>query len=100
MNRILVDLDFNTIIGESLAQTATGEGLLNKYKSFLMANETTCGLVNNFIKEAAQHSYDNGVRYVLEQVVDYINDNKVSWQLASACESTGFSNLIFCSPTL
>ena len=92
MNRILVDLDFNTIIGESLAQTATGEGLLNKYKSILMANETTCSLVNNFIKEAAQHSYDNGVRYVLEQVVDYINDNKVSWQLASACESINSNN--------
>ena len=92
MNRILVDLDFNTIIGESLAQTATGESLLNKYKSFLMTNETTCSLVNNFIKEAAQHSYDNGVRYVLEQVVDYINDNKVSWQLASACESINSNN--------
>ena len=92
MNRILVDLDFNTIIGESLAQTATGEGLLNKYKSILMTNETTCSLVNNFIKEAAQHSYDNGVRYVLEQVVDYINDNKVSWQLASACESINSNN--------
>lgn len=92
MNRILVDLDFNTIIGESLAQTATGEGLLNKYKSFLMANEATCSLVNNFIKEVAQHSYDNGVRYVLEQVVDYINDNKVSWQLASACESINSNN--------
>lgn len=92
MNRILVDLDFNTIIGESLAQTATGEGLLNKYKSFLMTNETTCSLVNNFIKEAAQHSYDNGVQYVLEQVVDYINDNKVSWQLASACESINSNN--------
>lgn len=92
MNRILVDLDFNTIISESLAQTATGEGLLNKYKSYLMANEVTCNLVNNFIKEAAQHSYDNGVQHVLEQVADYVSANKVSWQLASACESINSNN--------
>lgn len=92
MNRILVDLDFNTIIGESLAQTATGEGLLNKYKAYLMANEASCNLVNNFIKEAAQHTYDNGVQHVLEQVVDYINGNKVSWQLATACESINANN--------
>lgn len=92
MNRILVDLDFNSIIGESLAQTATGETLLNKYKAYLMANEVNCKVVNNFIKEASQHTYDNGVQYVLEQVVDYVDHNKVSWQLATACESINANN--------
>jgi hypothetical protein len=61
--------------------------MLNKYKSFLMANNATCGLVNSFVKEAAELRFDNGVNAVLEQVSDYISNNKTSWALATACES-------------
>jgi hypothetical protein len=61
--------------------------MLNKYKSFLMANNATCGLVNQFVKEAATLRFDNGVNAVLEQVSDYISSNKTSWALATACES-------------
>ena len=85
--RILADIDFQRIIGESMAQTQTGAELLNKYKSFLLVNEASCGLINNFIKDAAQHTYDNGVNEALTTVVEYINDNTASWALASACES-------------
>jgi hypothetical protein len=60
--------------------------MLNKYKSFLMANNATCSLVNQFVKEAASLRYDNGVNTVLEQVSDYITSNKASWALACACE--------------
>jgi hypothetical protein len=60
--------------------------MLNKYKSFLMANNATCSLVNQFVKEAASLRYDNGVNAVLEQVSDYITSNKASWALACACE--------------
>ena len=87
MKKILTELEFGSIISESQAQTATGEALLNRYKSHCMANECTCGLVNNFIKEASNLTYDNGVVAVLEEVVDYVNSNKTRWQLASACES-------------
>lgn len=85
--RILADIDFQRIIGESMAQTQTGAELINRYKSFLLVNEASCGLVNSFVKEAAQHTYDNGVNEALTQVVEYINENKASWALASACEN-------------
>lgn len=86
-NKILAELEFNVILNEAMAQTQTGAELINKYKSFLMANESTCGLVNNFVKEAQNCRYDNGVNTVLEQVADYINSNKTIWALASTCES-------------
>lgn len=87
VKKLLADLEFNSIIGESMAQTATGAGLLDKYKATLMANESSCRLVNNFVAEASQHRYDNGVSAVLEQVADYIQCNKTSWALASVCEA-------------
>lgn len=86
-NKILAEMEFASIISNASAQTQTGAELLNKYKSFLMANESTCALVNNFIKESQAHRYDNGVNDVLEAVADYISQNKTSWALASACES-------------
>lgn len=85
-NKILAELDFGSIIGESAGQTQTGSELLNKYKTHMMAHESTCGLVNSFIKEAQYCRYDNGVNAVLERVSDYINTNKTSWALASTCE--------------
>lgn len=85
--KILAGLDFSSLIAESSASTATGSELLNKYKSYLMMKESSCGLVNGFIKEAQNCRYDNGVNKVLEVVADYINMNKTSWALASACEN-------------
>lgn len=85
--KILAGLEFASILNESTGKTQNGNAFLNKYKSFLMANNATCGLVNQFVKEAAQLRYDNGVNAVLEHVSDYIITNKTSWALASACES-------------
>lgn len=85
--KILAEMDFGTIIGEAQAQTSTGSELLNKYKSHLMANESTCGLVNGFIREANNCRYDNGVNAVLEHVADFIQCNRTVWALSSACES-------------
>lgn len=85
--KILADIDFQSIIGESMAQTQTGAEIISKYKSYLMVNEASCTLINSFIKEASQHTYDNGIANALSLVSEYINDNKASWALASACES-------------
>ena len=85
--KILADLDFQSIIGESMAQTQTGAEILSKYKSFLLVNEASVSLVNSFVKEAAQHTYDNGVNEALTIVADFINTNQASWALATACES-------------
>ena len=85
--KILAGLEFASILNESAGQTQSGNDMLNKYKSFLMANNATCGLVNQFVKEAATLRFDNGVNAVLERVSDYILSNKTSWALATACES-------------
>ena len=87
MNKILAEMDFGSIIGVAEAQTQTGSEILNKYKSHLMANESTCTLINNFVREASVHRYDNGVNKVLEAVADFINCNKTVWALSTACES-------------
>lgn len=85
--KILANIDFQSIIGESTAQTQTGAELINKYHSYLMVNEASCALINSFVKEASQHTYDNGVNEALSTVAEYINANKASWALATACES-------------
>lgn len=92
ISKILVNLDFASIVSEAYAQTQTGAEILNKYKAHVMSNESSCTLVNNFIKEASQCRYDNGVNNTLNIIVEYINQNKASWALASACESINANN--------
>jgi hypothetical protein len=52
-----------------------------------MANSESCGIVNQFVREAAQCRYDAGINETLGVVADYIQSNKTSWALATACES-------------
>lgn len=92
ISKILVNLDFASLISEAYAQTQTGAEIINKYKAHVMSHETSCALVNNFIREASQCRYDNGVNDTLDVVADYINSNKTSWALASACESINANN--------
>ena len=92
ISKVLVNLDFASIISEAYAQTQTGAEIINKYKAHVMSNESSCALVNNFIREASQCRYDNGVNDALTVVADYINSNKASWALATACESINANN--------
>ena len=92
MNKILTEIDFSKILLEGQATTQTGQDLLTKYRAILMANEASCALVNNFIREANSCRYDNGVVAVLEQVADFVNSNKTRWQIATACENIGNNN--------
>lgn len=92
ISKVLVNLDFASLISEAYAQTQTGAEIINKYKAHVMANESSCALVNNFIHEASHCRYDNGVNETLSIVADYINSNKASWALASACESINSNN--------
>lgn len=72
--------------------TESGKEMLKNYKGYLYSNNVTYGLVNNFIKEANQYSFDSGVMSVLESVLKYVSENKISWKLASACEAIAASN--------
>lgn len=90
--KVLAEMGFRKTIMEANAQTQTGAELIKKYQVHLMANAESCGVINQFVREAAQHRYDNGVNEALATVADYIQSNKVSWALASACESIKNSN--------
>ena len=92
ISKILVEMDFASIISEAQAQTQTGAEVINKYKAYVMSNESSCAIVNNFIKEASMCRYDNGVNEALSIIADYIAQNKTSWALASACESINANN--------
>lgn len=92
ISKILVEMDFASIISEAQAQTQTGAEVINKYKAYVMSNESSCAIVNNFIKEASMCRYDNGVNEALSIIADYISQNKTSWALASACESINANN--------
>lgn len=83
----LAEMDFANLIAESYADTQTGSAFLAKYKMHLLTNESSCTLVNSFIKEAQAYQYDGGVCAVVKEIVNTINENKVSWQLATACEA-------------
>lgn len=86
MNKILVELEFDKVLNESIANTQTGSEMLDKYKSYTMSNPVSFNLVNNFIKEAQRCTYDTGVYKILESISDFIKSNKTKWALATVCE--------------
>ena len=85
--KLLKDLDFATKLNSCEAVTEAGKDLVKNYKAYLFTNPATCGLINGFVQEAQKYSFDTGLASILESVFNFINENKISWQLASACES-------------
>lgn len=85
--KVLAGMDFSGKIFEAKAQTAIGNELINKYRTFMVANPTTCGTVNSFLREARGISYDSGIQALVESIAEVVNANKFGWALASVCES-------------
>lgn len=83
----LADMDFANVLMEAYADTQTGTSLINKYRQHLLTNESTCALVNGFLSEAKNCMYDSGIVSVVNDLTDVIAENKISWQLATACEA-------------
>ena len=83
----LADIDFANVLAEAFAETQTGVELINKYRQYMLKNESSCTLINNFLAEAKNCMFDNGVVSVVNRVSGVITENKVSWQLATACEA-------------
>lgn len=95
MNKVfkpLADLDFAKVLMEALADTQTGSALLENYKRYLLNNPASCTLVNNFLYESKNLMYDNGIASVVNAITDVIAENKISWQLATACEAINANN--------
>ena len=83
----LAELDFASMLTEAYADTQTGTAILNKYRQFLLTNESSCNAVNNFLSEAKNCMYDSGIVKLVNEISETIQENKVSWQLATACEA-------------
>ena len=85
--KLIKDLNFADKLNSCEAVTESGKECLKNYRGYCYNNAATCGLVNNFIKEAQKYSYDSGVTSILESVVEFVNSNKISWKLDSVCEA-------------
>lgn len=77
---------FTTAVSNAEYQTGTGKSLLRKYQTAVMTKPIDCAMINNFIKEAKQCTYDSGICAVLEAVDLLISAHKYSWLLETACE--------------
>lgn len=84
---LLKNLDFTAKLNKCEAVTEAGKDMVKNYKGYLFSNPVTCGIVNGFIREAQKYSFDTGLTGILESVLNFIKENNISWQLASACES-------------
>lgn len=90
--KLLKDLNFAGKINECNAVTEAGKDMIKGYKGYLFTNPSTCGLVNGFVREAQKYSFDTGLTSILESVLSFINENNISWKLATACESITSNN--------
>lgn len=84
--KVLMGLEFGKILTEAEAQTAAGSNLLNKFRKYMMTSPESCGVVNGFIEESSTVC-DSSLQKSVSIIKDYINTNKTSWALATACES-------------
>lgn len=89
---LLKNLDFATKLNSTEAITEAGKELLKTYRAYMYTNAPTCGIVNGFVLEASKCSFDTGLNNILESVKEYINENNISWKLASACEAIEANN--------
>lgn len=90
--KLLKNLDFASKINGTEAVTEAGKEMLKNYRGYIYSNPVTCGIVNGFCIEAKNFSFDTGLMGILESVNNFIKENNISWQLASACESINANN--------
>lgn len=90
--KLLKDLNFAEKINATEAITEAGKDILSKYRGYCYSNPATCGVINGFVLEASKLSFDTGLASILESVNKFINENNISWKLASACESINSNN--------
>ena len=85
--KLLKDLNFAEKLNAHEAVTESGKDFLKNYRGYMFQNAATCSVVNNFIKEAKAYAYDKGLMNILESVVNFINENNISWRLSTVCEN-------------
>lgn len=90
--KLLSNLDFAAKLNSVEAVTESGKEFLKCYRGYMYQNPSSCGIVNGFIKEAQNYGYDTGIMSILNSVLRFVNENNISWKLASACESVQNNN--------
>lgn len=90
--KLLSNLDFAAKLNSVEAVTESGKEFLKNYRGYMYQNASSCGIVNGFIQESQNYGYDTGIMTILESVLKFVNENNISWKLASACESVSNNN--------
>lgn len=90
--KLLKDLNFAEKLNATEAVTEAGKECLKNYRGYMYTNSASCGIVNGFIQEARRFSFDTGMMEILESVLKFVNENNISWKLASACEAIQTNN--------
>lgn len=85
--KLLKDLNFAEKINSTNAVTEAGKEMLNNYRAYVYSKPINHGVVNGFVSEASNYSFDTGVSAILESINNFIKENNISWKLASVCES-------------
>ena len=85
--KLLKDLNFADKINSTNAVTEAGKEMLNNYRAYVYSKPVSHTVVNGFISEASNYSFDTGVSAILESINNFIKENNISWKLASVCES-------------
>lgn len=84
---ILKNSNFSEVLLSSTALTQTGTEVLEKYKAYVLNNPINFSIINQFLNEAANHTYDTELQKSIELISAYIQDHSTSWTLASVCEN-------------
>ena len=90
--KLLKDLDFANKLNVAEPVTEAAQAVVRNYRGYLYMNPANCAVVNNFIREAQQYGYDKGMSEILEGVLSFVNENRISWALATACENIAANN--------
>jgi hypothetical protein len=90
--KLLKDLNFAEKINSIDAVTEAGKEMLNNYRAYVYSKPVNHAVVNGFISEASNYSFDTGVSAILESVNKFVKENNISWKLASVCESINNNN--------
>ena len=85
--KLLKDLNFADKINSTNAVTEAGKEMLNNYRAYVYSKPVSHAVVNGFISEASNYSFDTGVSAILESINKFVKDNNISWKLASVCEA-------------
>lgn len=84
---LIKGLQFAEKVNKFEPVTESGKQFIKQYRGYLYQNPANFSLVNNFISEARKFSYDTGIMSILESVLKFVTDNKISWKIGSVCES-------------